>query len=44
MFQNLLGLTNEQIKSIKGISGYDPLVAYKQQSKDQQMSNWQGLI
>lgn len=43
MFQNLLGLTNEQIKSIKGISGYDPLVAYKQQSKDQQMSNWQGL-
>lgn len=44
MFQNLLGLTNEQTRSIKGISGYDPLVAYKQQSKDQQMSNWQGLI
>lgn len=43
MFQNLLGLTNEQIKSIKGINGYDPLTAYKQQNKDQRMANWQGL-
>lgn len=43
MFQNLLGLTNEQIKSIKGITGYDPLTAYKQQNKDQRMANWQGL-
>ena len=43
MFQNLLGLTNEQIRSIKGVTGYDPLTAYKQQNKDQRMANWQGL-